>query len=123
MNGLLIARDGALVRLTLNRPEALNALDVDSAQALLGACREIQQDTSVRAVLLAGSGRAFAAGGDLAQMRPDPVRVADALIGPLHEALAILATIDAWSRRTSSHPKPTHLPSASRTARRSHSAA
>ena len=95
MNGLLIARDGALVRLTLNRPEALNALDVDTAQALLAACREIEQDTTVRAVLLAGSGRAFAAGGDLAQMRADPVREADALIGPLHEALAILATIDA----------------------------
>ena len=95
MSGLIVARDGALVRLTLNRPDALNALDIDTAQALLAACRKIQQDAGVRAVLLAGNGRAFEAGGDLAQMRADPVRVADALITPLHESLAILAQIDA----------------------------
>jgi len=95
MSGLIVARDGALVRLTLNRPDALNALDMATAQALLAACREIADDASVRAVLLAGNGRAFAAGGDLAQMRTDPVRVADALITPLHAALTILAQIDA----------------------------
>lgn len=95
MSGLIVTREGALVRLTLNRPDALNALDIDTAGALLGACREIQADAGVRAVLLAGNGRAFAAGGDLAQMRDDPVRVADALIAPLHEALVILAGIDA----------------------------
>ena len=95
MSGLIVSRDGALVRLTLNRPEALNALDIATAGALLAACRDLQRDAGVRAVLLAGNGRAFAAGGDLAQMRADPVRVADALIGPLHEALTILARIDA----------------------------
>eukprot|EP01137_Pigoraptor_chileana_P026412 Opistho-2@7620 len=95
MSGLLIAREGALARLTLNRPEALNALDVDTAQALLAACRALHGDRSVRAVLLSGAGRAFAAGGDLAQMRADPVGVADALITPLHEALSLLAELDA----------------------------
>jgi 2-(1,2-epoxy-1,2-dihydrophenyl)acetyl-CoA isomerase len=95
MSGLIVSRDGALLRLTLNRPDALNALDIDTANALLAACRALQTDPEVRAVLLAGNGRAFAAGGDLAQMRADPVRVADALITPLHEALAILAQLDA----------------------------
>lgn len=95
MSGLLVTRDGPLVRLTLNRPEALNALDTDTASEMLAACREIRHDASVRAVLLAGNGRAFCAGGDLAQMRPDPARVADALITALHESLTILAQIDA----------------------------
>nr|WP_316640466.1 enoyl-CoA hydratase-related protein [uncultured Roseateles sp.] len=95
MSGLLVTRDGALVRLTLNRPEALNALDVDTAVALLSACQALQGDVSVRAVLLCGAGRAFAAGGDLAQLRVDPVGVASALITPLHESLTLLANLDA----------------------------
>ncbi|MES2991692.1 MAG: enoyl-CoA hydratase-related protein [Pseudomonadota bacterium] len=95
MSGLIVSREGALVRLTLNRPDALNALDTATAVALLDACRALQGDPGVRAVLLAGNGRAFAAGGDLAQMRSDPVGVAEALITPLHAALAILAQIDA----------------------------
>ena len=95
MSGLHLTRDGGLVRLTLDRPEALNALDVDTAVAFLAACGELQHDRSVRAVLIAGNGRAFAAGGDLAQLRADPIAAASALIGPLHEALAILASLDA----------------------------
>lgn len=95
MSPLLVDRDGALLRLTLNRPQALNALDLDTAEAMLTACRALRHDHGVRAVLLTGSGRAFSAGGDLAQMRDDPVRVADGLIRALHESLTILAGIDA----------------------------
>lgn len=95
MTTLQVSRDGALVRLTLNRPEALNALDVDMANALLAACRDLHADAGVRAVLIEGAGRAFAAGGDLAAMRADPVPVAGALIGTLHEALRLLAALDA----------------------------
>lgn len=93
--GLELRREGAVAHLRLNRPEALNALDLDLAQAMLAACRTLQQDRGVRAVLLDGAGRAFAAGGDLAQMRVEPLRVAEALITPLHEALGILAGLDA----------------------------
>src|SRR5690606_1910407 len=95
MSGLLVTRDGGLARLTLDRPEALNGLDIGAAVRFLAACRELQHDRSVRAVLIAGNGRAFAAGGDLAQLRADPVAAASALIGPLHEALTILASLDA----------------------------
>jgi 2-(1,2-epoxy-1,2-dihydrophenyl)acetyl-CoA isomerase len=95
MTTLQVSREGALVRLTLNRPEALNALDVGMANALLAACRELHADVGVRAVLIEGVGRAFAAGGDLAAMRADPVPVAGALIGALHEALRLLAALDA----------------------------
>ena len=51
--------------ITLNRPEALNALTVQMKQALLGAFRQIERDRAVRAVILTGAGRAFCAGQDL----------------------------------------------------------
>jgi 2-(1,2-epoxy-1,2-dihydrophenyl)acetyl-CoA isomerase len=95
MSVLQVSRDAGLVRLRLNRPEALNALDTEMAEALLAASRDIAADPSVRAVLISGQGRAFAAGGDLAQMRDSPVEAADRLITPLHEALRLLGQIDA----------------------------
>jgi 2-(1,2-epoxy-1,2-dihydrophenyl)acetyl-CoA isomerase len=51
--------------LTLNRPEALNALDVALKVALRDTLEELQDDDVVRAVLLAGTGRAFCVGQDL----------------------------------------------------------
>jgi 2-(1,2-epoxy-1,2-dihydrophenyl)acetyl-CoA isomerase len=95
MSVLQVTRDAGLVRLRLNRPEALNALDAEMAEAMLAACRDIAADPSVRAVLISGEGRAFAAGGDLSQMRASPVEAADRLITPLHEALRLLGQIDA----------------------------
>jgi 2-(1,2-epoxy-1,2-dihydrophenyl)acetyl-CoA isomerase len=51
--------------ITLNRPEALNALTVPMKQALLAAFRQVGRDAVVRAVVLTGAGRAFCAGQDL----------------------------------------------------------
>ena len=50
---------------TLNRPEALNALTVPMKQDLLAAFRRLEREKSVRAVILTGAGRAFCAGQDL----------------------------------------------------------
>lgn len=63
-------RDGVL-EVTLQRPEAMNALNLELKQALADVLREIRYDESVRAVLLTGSGRAFCAGGDLSEMDPN----------------------------------------------------
>ncbi len=87
---LAVDRDGDVVHLHLNRPEALNALDVPLARALAQAARELCADPQVRAVVLSGVGRAFCAGGDLAQMQADPVPVARELIEALHEAIVHL---------------------------------
>lgn len=95
MSGLRIERDGGLVRLTLDRPAALNALDTALAESLRAAARALSRDASVRSVLLAGAGSAFAVGGDLEQLREAPVEVADRLIRPLNEALWLLAQMDA----------------------------
>lgn len=92
---LIVGRDGAVATLTFHRPAALNAIDVPMAQAFLAAVRAIAGDRGVRAILMAGSGKAFMAGGDLAVLQADPQGGARALIGPLHEALVVLAGIDA----------------------------
>jgi 2-(1,2-epoxy-1,2-dihydrophenyl)acetyl-CoA isomerase len=58
-------RDGAVATITLNRPEARNALTVEMKEGLLGALRECGSDLAVRAVIMTGAGRAFCAGQDL----------------------------------------------------------
>jgi len=92
---LIATRQGAIATLQFNRPEAMNALDVATAQALLAAVQDIAQDSGVRAVLLKGAGRAFVAGGDLSLLAADPVQGAKALLGPLNEALLLLQSLNA----------------------------
>ncbi|SIR73420.1 enoyl-CoA hydratase/isomerase family protein [Pseudacidovorax sp. RU35E] len=91
---LLASREGAVAILRFNRPQALNAIDVPMAQAFLAAVRGLAADPGVRALLLCGEGKGFMAGGDLAVLSADPQGGAAALIGPLHEALQLLATLD-----------------------------
>lgn len=57
------------VTVTLNRPEVHNAFDPDMVRALTGALQEISEDRSIRAVVIAGAGKSFCAGADIAHMR------------------------------------------------------
>ena len=61
--------DGVLT-ITLNRPDVLNSFNLAMADALLAALRRAREEPPVRAVLLTGSGRAFCAGQDLAEVLP-----------------------------------------------------
>jgi 2-(1,2-epoxy-1,2-dihydrophenyl)acetyl-CoA isomerase len=71
-DGLRVEIDGPVATVTLDRPEALNALTVPVKIALREALEAIDADHSVRAVILTGAGRAFCAGQDLAEReRPD----------------------------------------------------
>lgn len=70
-DGLRMEVDGAVATLTLDRPQALNALTIPMKRALLAALKGIAADRSVRVVVLTGAGRAFCAGQDLAE-RDDP---------------------------------------------------
>lgn len=60
--------DGAVARLTLERPEALNALNRDVAAALEGALDQLEASRDASVVVLSGRGRAFCAGNDITEM-------------------------------------------------------
>lgn len=64
-NILLIEKRGAVALVTMNRPEALNALSRALRKALVTGFAELARDTDIRAVVLTGAGRAFTAGVDL----------------------------------------------------------
>ena len=63
--GVEVIREGAVATLRLNRPEAMNSLDVATKETLRDAVQEVAEDTAVRCVVLTGSGRAFCVGQDL----------------------------------------------------------
>ena len=71
MNPALVVedREGSITTLRMNRPDRLNALNVELCNALLESLRKAGRDESVRVVILTGEGRGFCSGGDLALLR------------------------------------------------------
>jgi 2-(1,2-epoxy-1,2-dihydrophenyl)acetyl-CoA isomerase len=63
---VLEKREGSIATLILNRPERMNALNKDLVLALNAALTRVEADQEINVVVLAGAGRAFCAGGDLA---------------------------------------------------------
>lgn len=64
-DSLLVDRTGAVVTLTLNRPEAMNSFTVDLKEALRDTLARLESDRSCRAIVLTGSGGNFCGGQDL----------------------------------------------------------
>jgi 2-(1,2-epoxy-1,2-dihydrophenyl)acetyl-CoA isomerase len=64
----LVEREGSLCFITLNRPEVANAFNLSMIHALCDELERLQDDDSVRVVILTGAGKAFCAGGDLTAM-------------------------------------------------------
>lgn len=62
--------EGAVARITVERPDKLNAYRDQTADELFAAFRRAEQDAAVRAVILTGAGRAFGAGYDLSVIEP-----------------------------------------------------
>lgn len=76
---LKIERFGDVARLALNRPDKLNAFDATLRRELLQAANALNDDPELRVIILAGEGRAFSAGADLADAQGgDPANVGDA---------------------------------------------
>ncbi|MBW9112321.1 enoyl-CoA hydratase [Rhizobium cauense] len=67
---LIVETRGAVGLITLNRPQALNALNSTVLKELLQAYEAFQADDAVGAMVLTGSERAFAAGADIKEMQP-----------------------------------------------------
>ena len=62
---VVVARADGVATLTLNRPEAFNALDMTLGRDLFHAVLEADDDAAVRAIVVTGAGKAFCAGGDV----------------------------------------------------------
>jgi 2-(1,2-epoxy-1,2-dihydrophenyl)acetyl-CoA isomerase len=88
-NVLLEKADG-VATITMNRPERLNALDVEMGEELLQAFRGCGADPEVRVIVLTGAGRTFSAGGDVkafAGSIDEPVPYFKELIPRLHAGI------------------------------------
>lgn len=84
-------RDGAVLTITLNRPDVLNAFNAAMHAALRGALQEAE-DAAVRAVVLTGAGRGFCVGQDLTEFRESPGDIGSRLREHYHpNVLAIRA--------------------------------
>ncbi len=102
---VLVSRDGAIATITLNRPEALNAMSGELLNALLAACEQVANDNDVRAVVLTGAGRAFCAGGDIRGMtNRDPNAPVS---GGLVDRVDTLRAQEESTRLLHEMPKPT----------------
>jgi 2-(1,2-epoxy-1,2-dihydrophenyl)acetyl-CoA isomerase len=85
------SRDGAVLTITLNRPDVLNALNKAMQDALAAALKEAR-DPEIRAVVVTGAGRGFCVGQDLSEFREAPGDIADRLRGSYHpNVLAVRA--------------------------------
>lgn len=87
--------EAGIAHICFNSPQTLNSMGASMAKAFLEAVRELQASASARVLVLSGEGRAFIAGGDLGAFHSNlsaAVHTARAIIDPLHEAVALLAT-------------------------------
>jgi 2-(1,2-epoxy-1,2-dihydrophenyl)acetyl-CoA isomerase len=66
---LVLDRSGSIAIITLNRPDARNALDMAMRRELVAVLDEIEADASARVVVLTGAGGHFCSGGDVKTMR------------------------------------------------------
>ena len=90
--------EGGVARITLNRPESANAIDVDMANELLQAATRCETDPVIRAVVLTGKGRFFSGGGNVQSFVAAGDEVAGLLnriIGPLHAAVGCFSRMSA----------------------------
>ena len=78
-----VTQENRLLRLTLNRPEKRNAMNIALCRELVGALERADDDPSVGAILLTGNGKTFCAGMDLSEaLQADRAELDD-----LHERL------------------------------------
>lgn len=87
---VLLERNGHVAHIRFARPEVLNALNAETAEALLEACLQVANDPDARVVLLSGEGRAFMAGGDLHELRKQGLDAAKRILTPLHQSIRLL---------------------------------
>lgn len=102
-DGVLLETDAAsgIATITLNRPQALNALDIPMAEGLRAATTRVAGDATARALVIRGAGDHFMAGGDVKAFHdtlndPPAERRAllERLIGEVHEAVTRIRSME-----------------------------
>ena len=93
MDLVKLERRGPVALLTLNRPDALNALSTDMLRAIAAGVGEVAGDADARALVVTGEGRAFAAGADIAEMKDFTAEEALAFSRLGHESFASLEAL------------------------------
>lgn len=96
-NALRVTRQQGILTIALNRPDVLNAIDMNMAEALLQQLQVAATDETTRAIIITGTGRAFCAGGDLKfAVEANPDKPGDsflALTTILHDCIKIIRTM------------------------------
>jgi len=94
MSDFLVEAKGTTTWITLNRPDARNALSFDMNIALGNLAQDLDQDDNVRAVVFTGTGdKAFSAGADLKERRGVPARESAPYINAISSAIAYIGAI------------------------------
>jgi 2-(1,2-epoxy-1,2-dihydrophenyl)acetyl-CoA isomerase len=87
------SREGAVLTITLNRPDVLNAFNAAMHEALGAALKEAR-DAEVRAVVLTGAGRGFCVGQDLTEFREAPGDIGDRLRSNYHPNVLAIRSLE-----------------------------
>ena len=96
---ILVDRTDGVATITLNRPQARNALDLVMRRELLSALDELEAETAIRIVILTGGGGHFSAGGDVKTMAAKRQTAA--------EGRARVESLNRFIIRLFEYPKPT----------------
>jgi 2-(1,2-epoxy-1,2-dihydrophenyl)acetyl-CoA isomerase len=87
------SRDGAVMTITLNRPDVLNAFNAELHRALGAALKEARA-AEVRAVVITGAGRGFCVGQDLTEFREAPSDIGARLRGNYHPNILAIRNLE-----------------------------
>src|SRR3954466_8662110 len=93
MAGVERSRDDAVLTITLNRPDVLNAFNAELHKTLAAALKEARAP-EVRAVVLTGAGRGFCVGQDLTEFREAPGDIGDRLRGNYHPNILAIRALE-----------------------------
>ncbi|QEY62044.1 enoyl-CoA hydratase/isomerase family protein [Metapseudomonas lalkuanensis] len=100
MTTLLSRVDGGVARITLNRPQQRNALDIPTLNGLLELLDAHEADPAVRVVILSGEGRSFCAGADLAEWAEAEARGELETYGWTETAHALMSRLHGLAKPT-----------------------
>lgn len=92
-----VVEEGEIALVGFNRPQALNALNSQFAEDLGKAVDQLNDEEKIRAVIVTGKGRAFCAGGDLAEFKAaaDPKQFLHELAGSVHKSVLKMRGMNA----------------------------